>query len=183
MGSDPMTRYHPAQVVLHWLSAVLVIGAWVVGAIVMDRIPSGETAQRIFVLGAHMVAGLAIAFVVALRLALRLALEQPARATSGSVRLDRLARVVHIALYVAALAMASSGLALAVQAGLPAIVFGGGQAPLPGNLADYDARGVHAAIGTVLISLVALHATAALYHHFVRRDGLLRRMWFGAESG
>jgi len=173
-------RYHPAQILLHWLSAVLVIGAWVVGAIVMERIPSSETTQRIFVLGAHMSAGLAIAFVVALRLALRLSLEQPARAMSGSAPLDRLARVVHIALYVATLAMAASGLALAVQAGLPAIVFGSGRAPLPNNLADYAARGVHAAIGAVLISLVALHATAALYHHFVRRDGLLRRMWFGA---
>jgi cytochrome b561 len=26
---------------------------------------------------------------------------------------------------------------------------------------------------------VALHAAAGLYHHFIRRDGLLRRMGFG----
>ena len=26
---------------------------------------------------------------------------------------------------------------------------------------------------------IAVHATAALYHHFVLRDGLLKRMWFG----
>ncbi|MBM3529390.1 MAG: hypothetical protein FJX62_14970 [Alphaproteobacteria bacterium] len=31
----------------------------------------------------------------------------------------------------------------------------------------------------VLVALLALHVGAALYHHFVRRDGLLRRMWFG----
>jgi cytochrome b561 len=175
-------RFHPAQVLLHWLSAVLVIAAWVIGALVLERIPSGESAQRIQLLGVHMATGLAIAFIVALRLALRLSLEQPARASSGNVWLDRLARVVHAALYVAALGMAASGLALAVEAGLPAIVFGGAQTPLPAQLGAYAARGVHAVIGTILISLVALHAAAAFYHHFVRRDGLLARMGFGARS-
>lgn len=175
-------RYHPLQVLLHWLSAALTIGAWGIGAIVFERIPSGDSAQRILVLGMHMTAGLSVAFIVMLRLALRLSLEQPARATSGSVWLDRLARAVHAALYLAALAMAASGLALAVQAGLPAIVFGGSDAALPESLNDYGARGVHALIGTILISLVALHAAAALYHHFVRRDGLLARMWFGARG-
>ncbi|HSH07774.1 MAG TPA: cytochrome b/b6 domain-containing protein [Burkholderiales bacterium] len=175
-------RYHPLQVLLHWLSAALTIGAWGIGAIAFERIPSGESAQRILVLGIHMAAGLSVAFIVALRLALRLSLAQPARATSGSVWLDRLARVVHAALYAAALAMAASGLALAVQAGLPQVVFGGLEAALPEDLRAYGARGVHALIGTILISLVALHALAAFYHHFVRRDGLLARMWFGARG-
>jgi len=78
--------------------------------------------------------------------------------------------------------MAASGLTLAVQAGLSAIVFGGADAPLPTNLQDFAARSLHAVIGTILISLVALHAAAALYHHFVRRDGLLARMWFGTGT-
>ncbi|KPK05148.1 MAG: hypothetical protein AMJ64_12160 [Betaproteobacteria bacterium SG8_39] len=177
-----MSRYHPVQVVLHWLSAVLVIAAWVIGAIVFERLPSGESAPRVLLLGAHMATGLAIAFIVALRLALRLSLEQPAPATSGNPWLDRLAGVVHAALYAAALGMGASGLALAVQAGLPAIVFGNAQTPLPEDLGQFSARGVHAVIGTLLISLVALHAAAALYHHFVRKDGLLARMGFGGRS-
>ncbi|WP_156943326.1 cytochrome b/b6 domain-containing protein [Ensifer sp. WSM1721] len=32
----------------------------------------------------------------------------------------------------------------------------------------------------LLIGLLAFHAGAALYHHFIRRDGLLRRMWYGS---
>jgi len=175
-------RYHPAQVVLHWLSAVLVISAWAIGALLFGRIPDTASALRIFFLGVHMTAGLTIALVVALRLALRFALEPLPRATSGNALLDRLAPAVHAALYVAALAMAASGLALAVQAGLPAIVFGDADRPLPASLHKLAAREVHAVIGTILISLVALHAAAALYHHFVRRDGLLARMWFGTRT-
>jgi len=179
--SDPV-RYHPVQVALHWFSAVLVIIAWVIGAIVFERIPSTETAQKLFALRGHMLMGFAIAFVVALRLALRFALEQPSRATSGNALLDRLAPIVHYALYVAVFGMAASGLALAVQAGLPAILFGGSDAPLPESFSDFAPRAVHGLIGTILISLVALHGAAALYHQFVRGDGLLRRMWFAGRA-
>lgn len=175
-------RYHPLQVALHWLSAILIIGAWAVGAIVLERIPDSEAGRKVVVLGAHMIAGLTIAFVMTLRLALRFTFEQPAPATSGNALLDRLAKLVHWALYVAALAMAGSGLALAVQAGLPAIVFGGSDAPLPADFGKYPPRAVHGVIGTILISLVFLHALAALWHQFVRKDGLMRRMGFGRSA-
>jgi len=175
-------RYHPAQVALHWLSAVLVIFALAMGMLVLKRIPNVDAAQKIFALKGHMTAGLAIAFVVTLRIALRLALVQPARATSGNAWLDRLARVVHAALYLAVLGMAASGLALAVQAGLPGIVFGGSGAPLPENFWDYAPRRVHGGLAKLLLALVALHATAALYHQFVRKDGLMQRMWFGTRG-
>ena len=38
------------------------------------------------------------------------------------------------------------------------------------------------AANTVLI-LAGLHAAAALFHHYVRKDQLLRRMWSGEISG
>jgi cytochrome b561 len=174
-----VTRYHSSQVVLHWLSAALVLVAWLVGAFVFDAVRHSDQALRLLVLRTHMAAGLAVAFVIALRLALRFSLEQPPRATSGSVALDRLARGVHAALYVTALAMAASGTALAVTKGLMPIALGASQAPIPGGLHDAPAHEVHEAIGVVLVTLVALHAAAALYHQFVRGDGLLARMWFG----
>jgi cytochrome b561 len=177
-----LSRYHPAQVALHWLSALFVLVAWLIGAFVFDALRHSDDALRLLALRAHMAAGLGVALVIALRLALRFALEQPPRATSGSAALDGLARGVHAALYVAALAVPASGLALAATKGLMPIVLGSSPAPLPGGLHDAPAREVHAAIATVLVSLVALHAFAALYHQFVRRDGLLARMWFVRET-
>jgi len=173
-----LLRYHPSQVALHWLSAVLVLLAWAIGAIVFERVADSGRAAQLLALRAHMATGLAVAFVIALRLALRLALDQPPRATSGSAKLDALARAVHAGLYVAALAMPASGLALALSTGLAPIVLGQSQAPIPTGIHDAPALGVHAAIGVLLISLVVLHALAALYHQFVRRDRLLARMWF-----
>ena len=34
----------------------------------------------------------------------------------------------------------------------------------------------HSVLRLVLLTLIALHVGAALWHHFVRRDGLLARM-------
>lgn len=177
-----IARYHPTQVVLHWLSAVLVLIAWVIGAFVFDEVRQSTDALRLLALRAHIAAGLAAALVIALRIALRFALEQPSRATSGSAALDRLARGVHAALYVTVLAMVASGLALAVTKGLVPIVLGSSQAPIPGGIQHAPLREVHEAISVVLVALVVLHTLAALYHQFVRRDGLLTRMWFQQRS-
>jgi cytochrome b561 len=75
--------------------------------------------------------------------------------------------------------MAASGIATAVQAGLPGIVFGGSGAPLPESFGIYRPRVVHGVIAKLLVALAAVHVLAALYHQFVRKDSLLSRMWFG----
>jgi cytochrome b561 len=40
----------------------------------------------------------------------------------------------------------------------------------------------HAALATLLAVLIAVHVVAALYHQFVLKDGLFRRMWFGKRT-
>jgi cytochrome b561 len=41
---------------------------------------------------------------------------------------------------------------------------------------------VHTWLAWVLLGLVGLHVAAALYHHFVRHDGVLRRMLPGSGA-
>ncbi|HYS85465.1 MAG TPA: cytochrome b/b6 domain-containing protein, partial [Bradyrhizobium sp.] len=72
---------------------------------------------------------------------------------------------------------ALSGLVMALQTGLPGIVFGGGT--LPADFWVYPMRSVHYLFSRMLMALIALHITGALYHTLLLRDGLLRRMWFG----
>jgi hypothetical protein len=70
------------------------------------------------------------------------------------------------------------GLTLAAQSGLLDIVLGGHGA-LPPDFWVFPMRSVHYAISRLLMAAIALHVAAALYHTFILRDGLLRRMWFG----
>ena len=67
---------------------------------------------------------------------------------------------------------------LAAAAGW-AIVFGGSGKPLPTTFNGSCMRLVHAVAAKLLMALIVLHVAAALWHHAVRRDGLLRRMGFG----
>ncbi|MEK1933846.1 MAG: cytochrome b/b6 domain-containing protein [Pararhizobium sp.] len=47
------------------------------------------------------------------------------------------------------------------------------------NFTDYPPRAPHGLGGVLLVALPVSHAGAALYHQFIRRDGLLWRMWYG----
>jgi cytochrome b561 len=76
------------------------------------------------------------------------------------------------------LGQAVSGLFMALQAGLLDIVFLH-RGELPTDFWDLPVRSVHYAISRLLMVLIALHVTGALYHTLIRRDGLIRRMWFG----
>jgi cytochrome b561 len=55
----------------------------------------------------------------------------------------------------------------------------GGRGTLPPDLWVYPIRSLHYLISRLLMALIALHITGALYHTFVLKDGLLRRMAFG----
>jgi cytochrome b561 len=78
--------------------------------------------------------------------------------------------------------MVLTGLASALGAGLFPIVYGGAAKTLPPELADLPQRAAHGIIATLLVALIALHIAAALYHQFILKDGLLRRMWFGKRQ-
>ena len=46
----------------------------------------------------------------------------------------------------------------------------------------HPAEDYHGWLVYTLFALVALHALAALWHHFIRRDDVLRRMWPGPRA-
>ena len=170
-------KYHPALVALHWLLAALVVFMLVMGAVSLEHIPNSSP-EKIFALRGHMVIGMAILALTLVRLAARFSTRKPPPATTGHPLLDRAAVLAHYGLYALVILMAASGLATALSAGLPDIVFSGSGKALPESFAAYPARTVHGIVGSVLAFLILVHVIAALWHHFVRRDGLLRRMSF-----
>jgi cytochrome b561 len=61
-------------------------------------------------------------------------------------------------------------------------VFGLFQLPAlwtPNQAASETVFKVHEALGKIMLLLVVMHVGAALFHHFVRKDGVLRRMMPG----
>ena len=170
-------RYHTALVALHWLLALLLIVALSMGTFALKTVPNSSP-DKIDALRGHMIAGGLILLLTLVRLAVRLKTAHPAPASTGYALLDRLAPATHWALYGLVLLMAGSGVAMSVLAGLPGIVFGG-VGSLPVNFDALPPRAVHGIVAKLLMLFIAMHIAAALYHQFVRRDGLLARMGFG----
>jgi len=172
-----VTRYHPALVLLHWLLALLIIAALALGALVMARMPNSDP-MKLEALRSHMSGGAAILVLMLIRLFVRSSTRRPPDADTRNALLDRLAWWSHRLLYVAVIGMALSGLTMALQTRLPWIVFAH-EGHLPPTFWAFPIRWVHYGFSRLLMALIALHVAGALYHTFILRDHLLRRMWFG----
>ncbi|MCU0757823.1 MAG: cytochrome b/b6 domain-containing protein [Steroidobacteraceae bacterium] len=175
--SAPATRYHGLWVAAHWLTGIL-IGISLYGGMAVLRHIDNLDPEKATMIRAHAIGGFVILVLLLLRLAMRATTRKPPPADTGSGAQKLARRVVHVGLYLVAIAMVSTGVGTLAAAGAFPAVFEGTGA-LPASFWDYPPRQGHMFFSRVLLLLVAVHVGAALWHQFVRRDGLLRRMWFG----
>lgn len=161
---------------LHWLVAVLVGGLLALG-FYMTGLPLSP--QKLQFYSWHKWAGVSVFALAWVRLAWRWL--QPAPPLPD--HLPPLARMAahagHAALYLLMLAVPLSGWLMSSAKGVKTVWFG--VVPLPDLLARDRAlgetlAGVHGALNWLLLALIAGHVAAALFHHFVHKDGTLHRM-------
>ncbi|HEU0295079.1 MAG TPA: cytochrome b/b6 domain-containing protein [Anaerolineales bacterium] len=173
-NESPPTRYHPFHVALHWLIALMVIGAIAIGMLYLD---SPNAPEKIPYLQLHSMWGFVLIALMVVRLITRFALKRPADATTGNSILDGVAKVTHFLLYFLVLGMLVSGFGMSMQANLMAVFQG--QAELPADFRVFPPRIGHGLTYSLLFIVILLHIGAAFYHQFVRKDKLMARMWFG----
>ena len=174
MTFTDLKSYDRHTIVLHWLTAALVLLLWG-SAQIIDYFAKG--APRWNMLGVHMTLGLILAVVLLRRVFWRLtAGTQLAPADKGW--LGRLALSTHFLLYGLLIAQVLLGLANAWVRGdhvytwfvIPA--FSPLDRPLRQTVGD-----LHGMVADAILIIAGLHALAGLYHHYIVRDGVLRRMW------
>ena len=178
MSRALVSRYQPVLVVLHWLLALMIIGLLCLGFFVLADMPNTDP-KKLDILVWHMSGGMFVLVLMILRLIIRRWSARPATATTGSPLLDRLASIAHRSLYVIVFLMIASGWS---TGWLIRSVFQPHGEPLPDTFAVLPTFQVHAVLATLLAILIAAHIAAALYHQFVLKDGLFRRMWFGKRT-
>jgi len=169
-------RHHPLTVALHWSTfAVIVVAV----SAVLSRELCEDSQVRSFLLTLHRSLGIVVMLLAATRLAVRLRVST-AHLSNGLPALMRMASTTtHVALYFFLLALPLSGWLQASAAGKPIKFLG--LIPLPTLMEknrDIAERlsDIHEYMAWTLIALVVLHATAALWHHFWRKDHVLRSM-------
>jgi cytochrome b561 len=176
MDRETLVHYSTPTRILHWVTAVLVLVAFIYG-------PGGSEARvysaaRDFDRQLHETLGLCVLALVVLRLGWRSFDKRPepppvARWMSLS------AGVVQAALYVLLIAVPLTAIAGAWLEGHALTLLGGVTvAPV---VAKSHALGatiaqVHTWLGDAILWLAGAHAAAGLFHHYVLKDGVLRSM-------
>ena len=167
-------RYGTVAIAFHWLGAALIVVMIFVG-VTLDDAESPE--PRLTLLRTHAFIGLTVLALTIPRLLWRLVDRKP-DPPAGMSRVEWLAaRTAHVLLYVLLLGILVSGPTTVVLGGAVDALLGAPGASLPKDFADVAAREVHGALVWTFTGLLLVHIAAALYHHWLRRDDALRRMW------
>lgn len=171
-------RYGPVPVTVHWLNAILIIGLLGSG---FQAGSATDVAAKAAFLRFHIPVAIVVLLLTAFRIIWWWRFDVKPRPVQGSPAWqERIASAVHVAFYIIILGMIASGIGMMVLSGAAPAVFGEPGALLP-NFHDYPPRVPHGLGSVLLVTLVIFHAGAALYHQFVRRDRLLRHMWYGGS--
>jgi cytochrome b561 len=178
--SNARQGYGGVAKTLHWLIVALVLIQFVV-AYLMPGI--GRNAVATPLINLHFSLGVLILVLMAIRFVHRLYHPAPPAMPDAPAWEHRSAEAMHRIFYLLLLIGPFLGWASASAHDLRVNVFGLFTLP---PLAAPKARwaliagDIHTYAMWTLLALIALHAAAALYHHFVRKDGVLQRMLPGA---
>lgn len=169
----PARSYGRLSIALHWLMLALLVAVYAT-ILLRQEFPRGSE-TRDALKAWHFSLGLTVFALVWLRVIGRWI---GGRIERTGVWPDRIAGLMHLALYAFMIAMPLLGWLTLSAEGDPVRLFGLGLPPLAGPDAALakQTEQVHETLGTVGYWLVGLHAAAALVHHYLLRDGTLKRM-------
>lgn len=179
MSQVSKEKYDVASRVFHWLTAVVVLVAFILGPGDFGRFVhnGGDPGTRVDILW-HESLGLTVFALTLLRLLwVAVRPDAPAIAMTDTVR--RLSRAAHGLLWLLLLAVPVTALMALGSEGYPLTALGGlriEQLPLPGQaalagMADWGE--VHKFLGDAIVWIAGLHAAAAIYHHVFLKDKVL----------
>ena len=173
------SAYDRRFVALHWLLALLIVAAFVMG-LVMVELRFSPLRLRLY--NWHKWLGIAILALSLARSGWRLVTHRLVPLPPGMPAWQRAAaRGTHFAFYALFLIVPLSGWLYTSAVGVPVVWLG--WLPLPDLMplnkpfGEEVLKPLHSASSYLLAALVIVHASAALKHQLVDRDRLLADMW------
>lgn len=154
--------YSRIQIILHWAIAALVVFQYlghdaIAEFVELMGITASSSEEIPTMARAHVMAGILTGVLMILRVVMRFALGTPALPKEETPLMKLIARATHFTLYVALFLMPFSGMAAwfgQIENGLV----------------------VHNIMKIALLAFVALHVAGALYHQFILKNHLIKRM-------
>jgi cytochrome b561 len=175
------SSYGSISRLFHWLIFLLVLVMIPLGYFMGD-IP--DKALRGEVVNVHKLIGVSIFGLMVLRILWALMNVKPSLPFQTPEWQRVAERTMHMLLYAGLIIMPLSGLIGSIAAGRPPHFYDMSiTLPIAESkpLAEFSFGIVHNNLAIILIVLISIHILAALFHHFIKRDDILRRMLTGGR--
>jgi cytochrome b561 len=177
------TRYGAVAQAFHWLTAILVLAAYIYG-------PGGSeervySAARDFDRQLHETLGMSVFALVVMRVLWRMFDTHP-NPPQVARWMGIAAKAVQWGLYALLFALPLTAITAAWLEGHPLMLLGGVKVePLLALSHDLGAKiaTLHTWLGNAILWLAGFHALASLYHHFVLKDHVLTSMLPARAAG
>jgi cytochrome b561 len=169
-------RYGPLSIGLHWAMVILLVAVYAAMEL-RGQFPKGSDPREMMKTW-HFMLGLSVFVLVWIRLVANVMGPTPRIQPEPPRWQAPLGKAMHLALYALMIAMPLAGWLLLSAEGEPIPFFG---LHLPALIAENKplaetVKEIHETGGTIGYFLIGLHAAAALFHHYVKRDNTLLRM-------
>lgn len=181
-----MSRRHavnfsvPARL-LHWSMAVMILAMLFIGIGMVATVSE----RHAWLLQLHKPLGIAILLLVIVRLGVRWRHGTPALPSDLPLWQRAAAHLSHWVLYALMLAMPLIGWTMESAGGYPVTLFAGITLPdlvAPSPMLYTALRFAHTWLALSLFALILMHLAAALFHAWIRRDGVLASMTTGQRD-
>lgn len=173
---NSQTHYGAVTRLLHWITAVLVIGLLAAGLYMTDM-PASPDKFKVY--GLHKSFGMTVLFLTLCRCLWHRVSKKPDAVATLKRWEKHFSKALHLFLYVLLAAMPLTGWIFSSAANHPVSFFGFFTLPdlvTPDKDLAAAFKELHEIAGTILMIVAGLHALAAFKHHFIDKDSVLRRM-------
>jgi len=164
----------------HWLLFLMFAFSIVTGNF-LASLPKG--AEKLQAAGMHKSFGAVILMLLMLRLVWRLTNKTPQLPDETTAGEAFVAKTMHWGLYVLMFAQPLSGIMMSQAAGIPVSFFGLFEFPVFLDKNPELAKAflsIHGTVWILLVIAITGHVGAALHHHFIKKDKVLKQMTTGA---
>lgn len=172
-------RFGSIAQLLHWIVAILVLIQYYLVYWTQWVLPQKSPVAAFYINGLHKPIGIVLLLLTFLALFWKTFNLHPIFPPTMANWERFTAHLTHLLLALSVLVMAVSGLVMSTAAGYPPNFFGLYQLPafiVPDKAISHFFFNIHVATSYLLMGLVGLHTLAAIKHHFIDKDTILRRM-------
>lgn len=171
VNNDLTQKYSKGQILIHWLTAILIIGLFPLGKYWEEL----EATEKMGVLKIHAILGLVVFVLTIIRSVMYFKSTRPPHLKTGSAMNDKLMVWIHNAFYFLMLGIGLSGIATMILGGYK----DGLLANDPSLFANHEklpSLAAHSTMATILMVLLVLHVAGVVKHYVLTKENALRRM-------